>query len=99
MTDETPAPENIPWYQAKIIRRLALGIVIQLVAVLHLSKYVAGVDLAALTDDLLELVAILYDLWAIHARATKPTPAITLTQAKADAANAIAQKSTTEKVP
>lgn len=70
----------IPWYQSKIIRRLALSIVVQLLAVLHLSKYVAGVDLSILVDDILEAAGILYAAWAVHARVTKPVPPIVGTQ-------------------
>ena len=76
----TPDPVQLPairWWESTIIRRLALSIVVQLLAVLHLSKYVAGVDLSVLVDDLLEATGIAYAAWAVHARVTKPVPPIT----------------------
>lgn len=68
---------SINWWESKIIRRLALSIIVQILALTHLTKYVAGVDLAALIDDLLELAGIAYAAWAVHARVTKPVPPIT----------------------
>jgi hypothetical protein len=82
-------PNSIPWWKSAVIRRLALSIAVQLVAVTHTSKYLAGVDLGALIDDLLELGGIAYAGWAIHARATKPMPEVVSSQAKADVANVI----------
>lgn len=73
----TPDPVTINWYDSKIIRRLALSIVVQLLAAFHLSKYVAGVDLSVLVDDLLEAAGIAYAAWAVHARVTKLVPPIT----------------------
>ena len=81
------APDTIPWYQSAIIRRLALSIVVQILAVTGLSKYLVGANIAVLTDDLLEIAGIAYAAWAVHARVTKVTPPVAATQAKADAAN------------
>lgn len=81
-------PNAIPWWKSAVIRRLALSIVVQIVAITHTSKYLAGVDLGALVDDLLELAGIAYAGWAIHARATKPMPEVVSSQTKADVANA-----------
>lgn len=75
-TPDPQTPASIPWYQSKIVRRLALSITVQLLAVFHLSQYVAGVDLSVLVDDLLELAGIAYAAWALHARVTKPVPPI-----------------------
>lgn len=86
MTDQ--APQAIPWYQSRVIRRLALSIVVQILALLHLSQYVTGLDLSILVDDLLEAAGIAYAAWALHARATRPLPLVVATQAKADAVNA-----------
>lgn len=74
--DPVPLP-SINWWESKIIRRLALSIIVQILALTHLTKYVAGVDLATLIDDLLELAGIAYAAWAVHARVTKPVPPIT----------------------
>jgi hypothetical protein len=77
----------IPWYQSTVIRRLALSILIQILALTHLSKFFAGVDLAQLVDDILQLAAMAYAGWAIHARVTKNNPEVVSSQAKADVAN------------
>lgn len=77
MNTPDPVPlASINWWKSAIIQRLALSIVVQILALTHLSKYFAGVDLAALVDDLLELAGVLYAGWAIHARVTKPVPPI-----------------------
>lgn len=76
MNTPDPVITSISWYESKIIRRLALSIVVQLLATFHLSKYVAGVDLSLLVDDLLEAAGIAYAAWALHARVTKPVPPI-----------------------
>jgi hypothetical protein len=76
-TPDPVPPVTINWWESKIIRRLALSIVVQLLAVAHLSKYVAGIDLSGLVDNLLELAGIAYAAWAVHARVTKPVPPIT----------------------
>lgn len=93
MSDET-APSSIPWYQSAIVRRLALSIAVQLLAAFHLSKYLAGADLSILVDDLLEAAGMAYAAWAIHARATKPLPPLTLTRAAAIEAAAPLSKAT-----
>lgn len=90
MTD--PTPLAIPWWQSTVIRRLALSIVVQILALTHLSKYVAGVDLSILVDDLLEGAGIAYAAFAIHARVTKPMPDLVSSQAKADVANVISSQ-------
>lgn len=82
-------PSFIPWYRSAIVRRLALSIAVQFVAVTHTSKYLAGVDLGVLIDDALEVTGMVCAGWAIHARATKPIATLTTTQAKADVANAL----------
>jgi hypothetical protein len=76
MNTPDPIPTSIDWWRSAIIRRLALSIVVQILAVTHLSKYVAGVDLSVLVDDLLEFIGILCAGFAIHARVTKATPPI-----------------------
>lgn len=79
----TPDPLiPIPWYESKIIRRLALSIVVQTLALTHLSQYVAGVDISVLVDDLLELAGIAYAGWAVHARVTKVIPPIATSEKK-----------------
>lgn len=89
MTDEDvqTATTVIPWYRSKIIQRLALSIIVQLLAALHLSKLVTTSDLTLLVDDLLEAAGIGYAAWALHARATKPVPPVALSKKAADAAN------------
>lgn len=77
MSTPDPVPVSIEWWNSKIIRRLALSIIVQLLALLHLSKYVAGVDLSILVDDLLEAAGIAWAAYAIHARVTKPVLPIT----------------------
>jgi hypothetical protein len=57
------------------------------VAVTHTSKYLVGFDIGTLVDDVLEVAGMAYAGWAIHARATKPMPELTSSQAKADVAN------------
>lgn len=77
MSTPDPIPQvSINWWESKIIRRLALSIIVQLLAAFHLSQYVTGVDLSLLVDDLLELAGVAYAGWAIHARVTKPIPPI-----------------------
>jgi hypothetical protein len=80
-------PDFIPWYRSAVVRRLTLSITVQLAAVTHTSKYLAGVDLGALIDDLLEIAGMAYAGWAMHARVTRAMPGLTTTQAKADVAN------------
>lgn len=91
-TPDPLPPVAIPWWQSKIIRRLLLSILVQLIAITHSSKLFAGADLSALVDALLELAGILYAAWAMHARATKPQPVLVSTQAKADTANSEVQQ-------
>jgi hypothetical protein len=79
--------ETIPWYKAAIAQRLALAIVVHLIGLTPAAKYLVGLDLAPIINDLLEAAGTALDGWALHARATKPVPPIALTQAKADAAN------------
>ncbi len=76
----------IPWYRSRIIQRLALSLVMQLVVVFHLSKYFTDVNMAVLVDDLLELVGIASAGWALHARVVKPVPPVVLTKAAAEKA-------------
>jgi hypothetical protein len=86
--EEIGTPAAIPWYQSRIIRRLALSIVMQIIAVTHLSARFAGANLGLLVDDLLELAGIAYAAWAAHSRLTnKALPDLTTTQAKADIKN------------
>lgn len=80
---------TIPWYQSKIIRRLALSIAVQVLRATHLTSLFASADLTLLVDDLLEAAGIAYAAWAVHARATKVIPPVALTQAKADIANTV----------
>lgn len=77
---------TIPWYRSKIIQRLALSIVIQALAVMHLSKFITP-DLAILVDDALEIVGIALAGWAVHARVVNPVPPVALNKKSADAAN------------
>lgn len=81
-------PTAIPWWESKIIQRLALSIVVQILAATHLSKCVAGVDLAGLVDQILEAIGVAYAAWAVHARATKPIPAVAISRAAAEKTNA-----------
>lgn len=80
-------PDFIPWYRSAVVRRLALSITVQLAAVTHTSKYLAGVDLGGLIDDVLEVAGMAYAGWAMHARVTRAMPGLTTTQAEADVAN------------
>jgi hypothetical protein len=84
-----PETTTIPWYQSKIIRRLALSIATQVIAATHLTQYFTDINVGILVDDLLEAVGIAYAAWALHGRVTKPVPPVALTQAKADIANTI----------
>ena len=79
--------QTIPWYQSKIIQRLALSLVVQILAATHLSSYLAGADLAVLVDDLLQAGGIAYAAWALHARVVHPVPPVAPSQAAADKAN------------
>jgi hypothetical protein len=92
LPDSTPTAAAtaaaVPWWKSQIIRRLALSIVTQILALCHLSKYVAPADLSMLVDQLLEAAGIGYAAWAVHARATKPLPPVAISQAAADKANA-----------
>lgn len=88
MSDDQPDQDAaIPWYKSKVIQRLALSLVVQVLAASHLSNLIAEQNLALLVDDLLEAVGIAYAAWALHARATKTNPPVVLTQKKADIAN------------
>jgi hypothetical protein len=80
--------ETQPWYKTAVAQRLALAIIVHVIGLTPAAKYIAGLDLAPLINDLLETVGTLLDGWALHARATKPCPPIVLTKAAADAANA-----------
>lgn len=80
-------PNFIPWYRSAVVRRLALSIAVQLAAVTHTSKYLAGMDLGAMIDDVLEVAGMVCAGWAIHARVTQAMPGLTTTQAQADVAN------------
>lgn len=84
----TPTAAVIPWWKSQIIQRLALSIVVQILAATHLSKYVAGVDLSGLVDELLEAIGVACAGWAVHARATKPIPPVAISRGAADKANA-----------
>jgi MFS superfamily sulfate permease-like transporter len=77
-----PETTTIPWYQSKIIRRLALSIATQVIAATHLTQYFTDINVGI-------LVGIAYAAWALHGRVTKPVPPVALTQAKADIANTI----------
>jgi hypothetical protein len=87
MSEDTDPSATIPWYQSKIIRRLALSIAIQVVSATHLSKYITSPDLVLLVDNLLEVAGIAYAGWAVHARVVHPVPPVALSQVKADIAN------------
>jgi hypothetical protein len=78
---------TIPWYKSQIVQRLALSIVLQILAVLHLSQYAVAAELAPLVNDLLEAAGLGFALWAGHARLTKPVPPVALSKARAAAAN------------
>jgi hypothetical protein len=79
--------DTIPWYKSAIAQRLALAITIHIIGITPAAKYIVGLDLAPVVNDLLEAVGTALDTWALHARATKTVPPIALTKAKADAAN------------
>lgn len=79
--------ETIPWYKSAIAQRLALAILVHIIGLTPAAKYIVGLDLAPLVNDLLEAVGTALDGWALHARATKDVPPIALTKAKAQAAN------------
>ena len=79
--------DTIPWYKSAIAQRLALAIVAHIIGMTPAAKYIVGLDLAPLINDLLEAAGTALDAWALHARATKPVPPIALTQARADAVN------------
>ena len=87
MTDEQQQTTSIPWYQSKVIQRVALSIVVQFLAVTHLTNKIASADLALLVDDLLEVAGIAYAAWAIHARVAHPSPPIVASQKQADIVN------------
>ncbi len=97
-TPDPIMPTAIPWWKSAVIQRLALSIFVQILAVTHLSQYVAGVDLSALVDDILEAIGIASAAWAVHARVRKPMPSIVATQAKADAVQ-VPPQSNIEKKP
>lgn len=82
-----PSTETIPFYKSAIVKRLALSMAMQILAITHLSKYIASEDVAALVNYGLEALGLAYASWALHARATKVIPPIVLTQAKADVVN------------
>jgi hypothetical protein len=82
-------PDFLPWYRSAVVRRLALSIAAQLIALTHTSHYLVGVDLSALVDDLLEAGGIAYAAWAAHARITKPMPTLTGSQNSADVLNTL----------
>lgn len=77
----------IPWYRAAVVRRLALALVALLLSVTHLSKYVTAQALAPAIDDLLEVAGMAYAAWALHARVTRVSPPVAISQKKADIAN------------
>lgn len=83
--------ETIPWYKAAIAQRLALSIIVHIIGLTPLAKYIVGLDLAPLVDDLLEGLGLALDALAFHARATKPVPPIALNQARADSVNLLAR--------
>jgi hypothetical protein len=89
MSDPNPVPGlmTIPWYKSSIVQRLALSIVLQVLAVAHLSKYAVAAEIAPLVNDLLEVAGILFAAWAGHARLTKAVAPVALSKARAAAAN------------
>jgi hypothetical protein len=80
-------PNTVPWYQSAVVRRLAYSIAVQALGATHLSHYITSGALEIIVDDLLEAAGMVYAAWAIHARATKPMPALAMTQTRADVAN------------
>lgn len=85
MIDQTnAAPGAIPWYKSNVLRAVAMVVVARILQRFHL-----GGDAAEYVDtgfDLIELAAAGY---AAYSRTKHPLPSITLTKAKADAANTI----------
>lgn len=96
MTDEQLPNVAIPWYQSKIIQRLAFSIVVQVLALLHVSNKLASADLALLIDDVLEAFGIIYAAWAVHARVAHPVPPVVSSQKKANIVNAVPDPSSPE---
>jgi hypothetical protein len=76
------------WYNLAVVRRLALGIVVHIIGATPLAKYLAGADLAPYVDQILEIVGVAIDSWAMHARVTKPCPMVARSAAHAAVINA-----------
>lgn len=90
-------PAAIPWYKSAVFRGFLIAFFTQVIARVA-SKY--HIDVAVLTEfginaDLLTQMALdgiatMAGAYALHARATKAMPAITVTRKQADVANAAA---------
>lgn len=84
----TPAPDNIPWYKSNIVRLAAVALITQLLKHFKIADQFTSVDIATFVDEGLALVGTVSAAGIIYSRAKHPLPTITLTQAKADQANA-----------
>lgn len=81
-------PNNIPWYKSAIIQGLIASLVAQALARSNLASIITSDQAVGVINWALDGFSAAAIAYAAHARALKPIPAITTTQAKADIANA-----------
>lgn len=79
-------PSAIPFYKSKVLRGIAIATVSQILSRFHITAQFAP-QAAPIVDTALDLLSLYFAYSAAYARVKHPLPAITSTQAKADAAN------------
>lgn len=90
-------PAAIPWYKSAVFRGFLIAFFSQVIARVA-SKYhidvatltAFGINADLLTQMALDGIATAAGAYALHGRATKALPAVTLTKKQADAENAAA---------
>lgn len=86
---DNPTPDTIPWYQSNTLRGVLLSLISQGLMFAKAKGWIGfDLDASTLVDLILQAGAAGGAIWAFIARSMKPTPPVTLTKAKADAANA-----------
>src|SRR5665213_2661735 len=90
--DESACPVAAPWYKSAVFRGILLILVTQAIAKAHqlfgIDVSAFGIDANSAADWLLEIASAAAAAYALHGRASKPLPQLTLTKKAADAVNA-----------
>jgi hypothetical protein len=90
-------PAAAPWYRTAVFRGILVafftGVIARVAAKFHINiaaLNAIGINPDELAQMAMDGIATMALAYALHGRATKPLPAVTLTQKKADAVNAAA---------